>query len=85
MEADIENIKDLLGERWASVKAIPGIQVVELDTVRYAKYCQSVAHGWECHVFKVPPAGPLPGQSAEVVLPDMDKFIIQIEHLPCSL
>ena len=48
MEADIENIKELLDERWVGIKAIPGtqklhsIQVVELDKVRYAKYSQSV-------------------------------------------
>ena len=91
MEADIENIKELLDERWAGIKAIPGtqklhsIQVVERDKVRYAKYSQSVPDAWECHVFKeacdtVPPAGPLPEQPPAVVLPEMDKFNIQIEH-----
>ena len=37
-------------------------------------------------MLKVPrTADPLPGQSVEVVLPDMDKFNIQNEYLPCLL
>ena len=36
MEADLKNIKELvLDDGWDGVKAIPGIQVVELGMVRY--------------------------------------------------
>ena len=36
MEADLKNTKELvLDDGWDGVKAIPGIQVVELGMVRY--------------------------------------------------